>query len=164
MDIEGVFDDFQPNVEHHHHFNDSLFDSHHTSYYTNTTVEDEQIQQESYMAAPLHHDYYQQIHRQEIQPLKARDLNVPSQRHSSAGRQEKKKSQLKKPNKPPSQRRPIDEFPTKNGFKKPLFSYSCLIGLAMRNSESGELTVAEIYRFLCVCLFYGFCREVVKLF
>ncbi|CAD5228677.1 unnamed protein product [Bursaphelenchus xylophilus] len=55
----------------------------------------------------------------------------------------------KKKIKQPLTRRPIDEYKTANGYKKPNFSYSCLIGLALRNAEDGELTVSEIYRFLC---------------
>ncbi|CAD5227925.1 unnamed protein product [Bursaphelenchus xylophilus] len=46
-------------------------------------------------------------------------------------------------------RRPIDEFRTNNGFKKPNFSYCALIGMTLRNAEDGELAVSEIYRFLC---------------
>jgi hypothetical protein len=131
----------QPANHVEHHFNDSLFDSHNSSYYANTTVDEDHLQQE--MSGVSYHEYYP---RQEVQPLRSRDLNIPTQ--SSSSRQDKKKPPLKKQPKPASQRRPIGEFPTKNGFKKPLFSYSCLIGLALRNSESGELTVAEIYRFL----------------
>uniref|UniRef100_A0A914HZ44 Fork-head domain-containing protein n=1 Tax=Globodera rostochiensis TaxID=31243 RepID=A0A914HZ44_GLORO len=37
----------------------------------------------------------------------------------------------------------------RNGFVKPAYSYSCLIGLSMKNSDTGELTVSEIYAFLC---------------
>lgn len=139
------------NADHSHHFNDSLYDSHYSSFYSNATVDEEQINHENNMNG-ISFEYYQQSqhahhssNRHDMQPLRSRDLNVPTQR-SLSSRQEKKK--IKKPNKPPSQRRPIDEYPTKNGFKKPLFSYSCLIGLAMRNCETGELTVAEIYRFL----------------
>lgn len=36
-----------------------------------------------------------------------------------------------------------------NGYAKPAYSYSCLIGLSLKNSNTGELTVAEIYTFLC---------------
>lgn len=72
------------------------------------------------------------------EPLRARDTN------SILTLPPKPKRKIKQP----TTRRPIDEFQTKNGFKKPNFSYSCLIGLALKNSESGELTVSEIYRFL----------------
>ncbi|KAL3102092.1 hypothetical protein niasHS_003501 [Heterodera schachtii] len=37
----------------------------------------------------------------------------------------------------------------RNGFVKPAYSYSCLIGLSLKNSDTGELTVSEIYAFLC---------------
>lgn len=135
-----------------HQFGDSLFDSHGTSYYANSTVDEEHLQHENSMSGVSFHDYYPQQSRQDVQPLRSRDLNIPTQHLAASSRQEKKKSSMKKQNKPPSQRRPIGEFPTKNGFKKPLFSYSCLIGLALRNSENGELTVAEIYRFLWYAL------------
>lgn len=41
-----------------------------------------------------------------------------------------------------------DEPQISGGFSKPSYSYSCLIGLSLKNSTSGELTVSEIYTFL----------------
>jgi hypothetical protein len=116
LDIEGVYDDLQPASHVEHHFNDSLFETHNSSYYANTTVDEDQLQHESNMSGVPFHEYYPQAHqRHEVQPLRSRDLNIPSQATSS--RQDKKKPSVKKQAKPASQRRPIGEFPTKNGFK-----------------------------------------------
>jgi hypothetical protein len=51
-----------------------------------------------------------------------------------------------------------------NGWSKPPYSYSSMIGLAMTNAPTGELTVAEIYAFLwyiCI-LFFVFVLNAFK--
>uniref|UniRef100_A0A914Z497 Fork-head domain-containing protein n=1 Tax=Panagrolaimus superbus TaxID=310955 RepID=A0A914Z497_9BILA len=37
----------------------------------------------------------------------------------------------------------------KNGFCKPNYPYSCLISLALKNSSDGQLSVSDIYSFVC---------------
>jgi hypothetical protein len=38
--------------------------------------------------------------------------------------------------------------PNEKAYPKPLFSYSCLIAMALQNSDAGTLPVSEIYKFM----------------
>uniref|UniRef100_A0AC35FT37 Fork-head domain-containing protein n=1 Tax=Panagrolaimus sp. PS1159 TaxID=55785 RepID=A0AC35FT37_9BILA len=52
-----------------------------------------------------------------------------------------KKPYIKQPKREPEE--------CKNGYCKPNYPYSCLISLALKNSTDGQLSVADIYSFVC---------------
>lgn len=67
----------------------------------------------------------------------------------------KRKPRAKKPKKAKPvdpnkkhKRKKTDEFITQNGFRKPHFSYSALVTLALMNAPGGKTNVADVYRFL----------------
>ena len=92
--------------------------------------------------------FQQQQQQQQQQQNRQNDLTQQQQsllQHQQAQQQQQQQQQQQKYNVLDK----VKELP--NGqkiFPKPVFSYSCLIAMALRHSEQGSLPVSEIYKYM----------------
>lgn len=81
-----------------------------------------------------------------LPPVSSPMQQVPSSASSSSTNSN---STSRKRNHTKSQSNSSNTEGKENGYPKPAYSYSCLIALALKNSQTGSMSVSEIYKFMC---------------